>query len=80
MSLFELVSFTEDEIELVTSVVGRWSERNHVDVKSEHGQAALTQAIALVSSGMRSPGAIVGRLDEVCAPPAPEYPKSLVDE
>ncbi|TCU10436.1 hypothetical protein [Rhizobium sullae] len=80
MSLFELCSFTDDDIELVTSAVGRWSDRNHVDVKSEHGQAALTQAIALVSSGMRLPEDIVARLDEVCAPPAPEYPKSLFGE
>ncbi|WFU86337.1 hypothetical protein QA644_14490 [Rhizobium sp. CC1099] len=55
MSLFELHLFTDDEIELVTSAVGRWSERNHIDVKSEHGHATLIQAIAHVSSGMKSP-------------------------
>ncbi|MEX2694781.1 hypothetical protein [Rhizobium mongolense] len=80
MSLFETHLFTDDQNELVTSAVGRWSERNHVDVKSEHGQAALIRAIALVGSGMRSPDDIVARLDEVCAPPAPEYPRSLVEE
>ncbi len=66
-------------LKLITSVALVGQRENHVDVKSEHGQAALTQAIALVSSGMSSQGAIVGRLDEVCAPPAPEYPRSLVD-
>jgi hypothetical protein len=70
MSLYELLSFTDAEIDLITSALGRWSERNHINVQSEHGQAALRHAIALVSSGVQS-DALVARLDEVCAPPAP---------
>jgi hypothetical protein len=70
MSLFELLSFTDDEIEIITSELCRWSERNHINVQSEHGQTALRHAIALVSSGIQSPDALVARLDEVCAPPA----------
>ena len=70
MSLSELVSFTDDDIDLITSALCRWSERNHINVQSEHGQAALRHALALVSSGIRSPDALVARLDEVCAPPA----------
>ncbi|MBB4277844.1 hypothetical protein [Rhizobium mongolense] len=60
MSLFQTHLFTDDQNELVTSAVGRWSERNHVDVKSEHGHATLLHAIALVSSGMKSPETVVG--------------------
>lgn len=70
MSLFELFSFTDDEIDLITSALCRWSERNHINVQSKHGQAALRHAIALVSAGIQSPDAVVARLDEVCAPPA----------
>jgi hypothetical protein len=70
MSLFELLSFTDDEIDLITSAVCRWSQGNHINVQSEYGQAALRHAIALVSAGIQSPDSVVARLDEVCAPPA----------
>ncbi|MBB4272285.1 hypothetical protein GGE12_000027 [Rhizobium mongolense] len=70
MSLFELLSFTDDEIDLITSALCRWSEGNHIDVQSAHGQAALRHAIALVSAGIQSPDSVVARLDEVCSPPA----------
>jgi hypothetical protein len=80
MPHFDLSSLTDDEIDLITAALSRWSERNHIDAKSEHGQAALKRAIALVSSGVKSPDALVARLDEVCAPPAPEFPSFHVGE
>ena len=80
MSLFELVSFTDAEIDPITSALCRWSERNHINIQSKHGQVALRRAIALVSSGVQSPEALVARLDEVCAPPAAGYPPSLPDK
>jgi hypothetical protein len=80
MPHFDLRSLTDDEIDLITAVLSRWSERNHIDVKSEHGQAALKHAIALVNSGVKSPDALVARLDEVCAPPPAEFPLSHVGE
>lgn len=69
MSLFEAVSFSDGDIDLITSALCRWSERNHINIQSEHGQAALRHAIALVSSGIQSPDALIARLDELCAPP-----------
>lgn len=66
MVLFELLSYSDDEIDLITSTLRRWSEETHVDIQSEQGRAALMRAIALVSSGVNSREAIVANLEALC--------------
>ncbi|CAN7619311.1 hypothetical protein [Rhizobium sp. LjRoot258] len=68
MSLFDLLSYTDEEIELVTSALNRWLQANHVDPNSERGRVELNNAIMLVSSGVTSPDDIVTALGEVSEP------------
>jgi hypothetical protein len=70
MSVFELLSCTDDEVELITGALICFSQKNQISLQSEGGQAALRHAIVLVASGIRSPDAMVARLDELCALPA----------
>ncbi|EJT04972.1 hypothetical protein [Rhizobium sp. CCGE 510] len=65
----ELLSFSDNEIDLITTAVGRWAHRNHVDVESELGKAAMKYAIALVGSGAASSDVITTRLNELLPPP-----------
>lgn len=70
MSLLELLSYTDEEIDLVTSALGGWLKTNHVDPQSERGRAALSKAILLVQSGVASPDDLVAGLDGVGEPSA----------
>ncbi|SEO85789.1 hypothetical protein SAMN05216228_102747 [Rhizobium tibeticum] len=38
MSLFDLLSYTDEEIELVTSALNRWLQANHLDPNCERGR------------------------------------------
>ncbi|ABC90791.1 hypothetical protein RHE_CH02006 [Rhizobium etli CFN 42] len=62
---FEMVSFTDAEFDLITTTVGRWAQRNHVEVESALGEAAMKYAVALVSRGLNSDEAIAARLNEL---------------
>lgn len=64
MSLFELLSYTDDEVDLIAMALNRWSERNHVNLQSERGWETLRVAVALVSSGIKAPEEIDARLNE----------------
>jgi hypothetical protein len=75
MSLFELLSYTDEEIEMVTSALSHWLQANHVHPECERGRDAMNHALLLVSSGVTSPDDIVAGLGGVSAPPA-GYPSS----
>ncbi len=55
MSPSILLSLDDPDIDLVTSVVRRWCDANHVDLNSECGRSAMTAAINRVIAGERSP-------------------------
>ncbi|TCU07006.1 hypothetical protein [Rhizobium sullae] len=80
MVLFELLSFTDEEVDLITSGLRRWSQKNHIDVHSERGEDALKRAIGLVSCGVKCVDELVARLDENCAPLPAERPSHLNGE
>jgi hypothetical protein len=76
MSLFALLSYTDEEIELVTSALSYWLRANRVDPHRERGRAAMNNALLLVSSGVTSRDDIVAGLGGVSAPPAGHHPSS----
>ncbi|NLS06344.1 hypothetical protein HGP14_23815 [Rhizobium sp. P32RR-XVIII] len=79
MSLFDLLSYTDEEIELVTSALSCWLKSNHVDPSSERGRAALSKAILLVRSGVASPDDILAELDRVGErPSASAFPAATI--
>ena len=80
MSLFDLISCTDEEIELVTAALSHWLQTNHIDPHSERGRTALNKAILLVRSGAASPDDIVAGLDEVSKPPHVDCPSSDTSE
>ncbi|NLS08341.1 hypothetical protein HGP14_34755 [Rhizobium sp. P32RR-XVIII] len=62
-SVFELLSCTDDEIELISSALSCRSQSNQVNLQSERGQQALTAAISLVNAGVKAPEEIAATLD-----------------
>ncbi|APO71074.1 hypothetical protein IE4872_PD00543 (plasmid) [Rhizobium gallicum] len=80
MVLFELLSFTDEEVDLITSALRRWSQKNRVEIHSERGQDAVKRAIELVSCGIKSSDTLVERLNHDCAPPPGGHPSSLAGD
>ncbi|APO79298.1 hypothetical protein AM571_PC01567 (plasmid) [Rhizobium etli 8C-3] len=77
MVLFELLSFTDEEVDLITCALRRWSQKNHVEIHSERGQNAVKRAIELVACGIKSSEKLVERLNRDCGPPPDGNPSSL---
>ncbi|AJD44705.1 hypothetical protein C9413_29030 [Rhizobium sp. SEMIA 4085] len=80
MVLFELLSFTDEEVDLITSGLRQWSQKNRVDIHSERGQDAVKRAIELVSCGIKTSDTLAERLNRDCAPPRGDHPSSLAGD
>jgi ADP-ribosylglycohydrolase len=59
MSLFNLLSLDDQDIDLVTGVVKSWCERNHVASDSECGHAAMAAAVNRVAAGENAAEALI---------------------
>ena len=54
MSFLDFMALDENELETLRAVVRAWCDQNNVALDSERGQAALSKAAVLASSGIRS--------------------------
>jgi hypothetical protein len=54
MSFLDFMALDESELETLMAVVRAWCDQNNIALDSERGQAALSKAAVLASSGIRS--------------------------
>ncbi|GAA3099164.1 hypothetical protein GCM10010520_50730 [Rhizobium viscosum] len=54
MSLLNLLSLQDDEIDTVTTVVRKWCSDHHVPIDGERGRAAMSEAVRLTMAGEKS--------------------------
>lgn len=62
MSLLNLLSLQDDEIDTVTTVVREWCSANHVSIDGERGSHAMSEAVRLVMAGEKSAPALTEAL------------------
>ncbi|MGY5810208.1 hypothetical protein ACXHXG_21220 [Rhizobium sp. LEGMi198b] len=58
MLLSNLLTLEDDEIEIVTTIVKLWCEKNHVDLDSDCGKSAMAAAVNHVVAGEKTPEAL----------------------
>jgi len=54
MSLLNLLSLKDDEIDIVTTVVQKWCSDNHMPIDGERGRYAMSEAVRLTMAGEKS--------------------------
>lgn len=62
MSLLNLLSLQDDEIDIAIAVIQEWCSANHVDIDSPHGDAAMSETVRLILSGEKSASALADAL------------------
>ncbi|MBE1508298.1 hypothetical protein [Rhizobium viscosum] len=55
MSLLNLLSLQDDEIDIATTVVHEWCSLHQTPIDSDRGHAAMAEVVRLLLSGEKSP-------------------------
>ncbi|PWI49888.1 hypothetical protein B5K03_33650 [Rhizobium phaseoli] len=54
MSLLNLPSLNDDDIDTVTTVVRKWCSENHMPIDGERGRNTMSEAVRLAMAGEKS--------------------------
>jgi hypothetical protein len=62
MSLLNMLSLSDEDIDLVTSVIHGWCRENRISLDSQRGQEAMSAAVQLCIAGEKSPDMLADKL------------------
>ncbi|MGR9171974.1 hypothetical protein [Rhizobium sp. KDH_Rht_773_N] len=62
MSLINLLSLQDDEIDIATTAVRDWCSTHKTSIDSLHGRAAMTEVVRLIMAGERQPALLADAL------------------